>query len=60
MMSWDAVVGQNYQVQYRNNVEGPGWTDIGGVVNAALTNVSVTLPYDAQQPHRFFRVIEVP
>ena len=60
MMSWDAVVGQNYQVQYRNNVEGPGWTDIGGVVNAARTNVSVTLPHDAQQPHRFFRVIEVP
>ncbi|MGC8989172.1 MAG: S8 family serine peptidase, partial [Verrucomicrobiia bacterium] len=60
MMNWDAVVGQNYQVQYRNNVEEPGWTDIGGVVNAARTNVSVTLPYDAQQPHRFFRVIEVP
>ena len=60
MMSWDAVVGQNYQVQYRNSVEGPGWTNIGGVVNAARTNVSVTLPYDAQQPHWFFRVIEVP
>ena len=60
MISWDAVVGQNYQVQYRNNVEGPSWTDIGGVVNAARTNVSVTLPYDGQQPHRFYRVIEVP
>jgi len=60
MMSWDAVVGQNYQVKYRNSVEGPGWTNIGGVVNAARTNVSVTLPYDAQQPHWFFRVIEVP
>ncbi|MGC8990747.1 MAG: S8 family serine peptidase, partial [Verrucomicrobiia bacterium] len=60
MMSWDAVVGQNYQVQSRNNVEGPGWTDIGGVVNAARTNASVTLPHYAQQPHRFFRVIEVP
>ncbi|NLH73559.1 MAG: hypothetical protein GX456_10945 [Verrucomicrobia bacterium] len=60
MMTWDAVVGQNYQVQYRNNVEGPGWTDLGGVVNAARTNASVTLPHDARQPHRFFRVIEVP
>ncbi|MCS7090517.1 MAG: hypothetical protein NZM03_07380 [Limisphaera sp.] len=60
MMSWDAVAGQNYQVQYRNHVEGPGWTDIGGVVNAARTSVSVTLPHDPQQAHRSFRVIEVP
>lgn len=59
-LSWDAVVGQNYQVQYRDNVEGPGWTNLGGVVNAVLPTASVELPYDAQQPQRFFRVIEVP
>lgn len=59
-LSWDAVVGQNYQVQYRNNVEGPGWTDIGGVVNASQTTSSVELTHDPQQPRRFFRVIEVP
>lgn len=56
---WQAVVGQRYQVQYRNNVEGPGWTDIGPEVVAALPTVSVELPIDPQQPHRFFQVIEV-
>jgi hypothetical protein len=59
-LSWDAVVGQNYQVQYRNDLEGPGWTDIGGVVNSATPTSSVELPYDPQQPQRFFRVVEVP
>lgn len=56
---WQGVVGQRYQVQYRNNVEGPGWTDIGPEVSAAKENVAVEIPVDPQQPHRFFRVIEV-
>jgi hypothetical protein len=60
VMSWNAVPGQNYQVQYRNNVTGPGWTNIGGVVNAARPVVSAQLSHDPQQPHRFFRVVEVP
>jgi len=59
-LSWEAVVGQNYQVQYRSNIEGPGWTSIGGVVNASKAIVSVELPYDSQQPQRFFQVSEVP
>ena len=59
-LSWDAVVGQNYQVQYGNNVEGPGWTNIGGVVNASKPPASVELAYDPQQSQRFFRVVEVP
>jgi len=59
-LSWDAVVGQNYQVQYRSNIEGPGWTSSGGVVNASKAIVSVELPYDSQQPQRFFQVSEVP
>ncbi len=56
---WQAVVGQRYQVQYRNNIEGPGWTDIGPEVTAALPTVGVELAIDPQQPHRFFRVAEV-
>ncbi|HOC01447.1 MAG TPA: S8 family serine peptidase [Verrucomicrobiota bacterium] len=56
---WQGVVGQRYQVQYRNNVEGPGWTDIGPEVSAAKESVAVELPVDPQQPHRFFRVMEV-
>lgn len=56
---WQGVVGQRYQVQYRNNVEGPGWTDIGSEVSAAKEHVAVELPVEPQQPHRFFRVMEV-
>jgi len=59
-LSWDSVVVQNYQVQYRNDLERWGWTDIGGVVNSATSTSSVELPYDPQQPQRFFRVVEVP
>lgn len=56
-LSWPAVVGQRYRVQYRNTVEGSGWTDIGPEVSAALTNVTVELLID--QPQRFFRIAEV-
>jgi hypothetical protein len=58
-LEWSAVVGQRYEVQYRDNVEGPGWTSFGGEVSAMRTNVSLSLPFSAAQPQRFYRVAEV-
>lgn len=55
---WQTVVGQRYQVQYRNSVEGPGWTNIGPQVSATSSNISIELPAAPQQPRRFFQVIE--
>jgi len=58
-LQWSAVVGQRYQVQYRDNVEGPGWTNYDGEVSAMRTNVSLSLPFSISQPQRFYRVAEV-
>jgi hypothetical protein len=58
-LQWTAVVGQRYQVQYRDSVEGPGWTNIGGEVSAMRTDVSIALPYSSAQAQRFYRIAEV-
>jgi hypothetical protein len=58
-LQWSAVVGQRYQVQYRDNVEGPGWTNISGEISAMRTNVSVSISYSPAQPQRFYRIAEV-
>ena len=58
-LQWSAVVGQRYQVQYRDNVEGPGWTNFDGEVSAMRTNVSLNLPFSPSQPQRFYQVAEV-
>jgi hypothetical protein len=58
-LKWSTVVGQRYQVQYRDNLAGAGWTTISGEVSAMRTNVSVPLSYSSAQPQRFYRVAEV-
>jgi hypothetical protein len=58
-LQWAAVVGQRYQVQYRDNVEGPGWTNTSGEISAMRTNVSASLTYSPAQPQRFYRIAEV-
>ena len=57
-LSWPAVVGQRYRVQYRNDVAGPGWTDIVGDIIASKEVVAVSLT-TAGRPQRVYRVIEV-
>ncbi len=58
-LQWTAVVGQRYQAQYRDNVEGRGWTNIGGEASAMRTDVSLALPYSSTQAQRFYRIAEV-
>jgi len=58
-LEWSAVVGQRYQVQYRDNVAGPGWTNISGEISAMRTNVSSSISYSSTQPQRFYRIAEV-
>ena len=56
---WPSVVGQLYQVQYRNNVEGPGWTNWDGEISATKTNTAVEVDMTGPDGRRFYRVIEV-
>ncbi|MBP7828269.1 MAG: hypothetical protein KA236_17175 [Verrucomicrobia bacterium] len=57
--SWPSVVGQLYQVQYRNDVEGPGWSNWEGEISAIRTNTAVEVDMDGPEGQRFYRVIEV-
>jgi len=57
--SWPSVVGQLYQVQYRNDVEGPGWSNWDGEISAIRTNRAVEVDMDGPHGRRFYRVVEV-
>jgi len=58
-LKWTGVVGQRYQVQYRNNIDDPGWTNVGGEVSAMRADVSADSPFSEAQPQRFYCVMEV-
>ena len=53
-ISWSAVVGVNYQVQYTTNLAQPDWLPLGSVT-AVETNASLT-DNSPPQPQRFYRV----
>ncbi len=57
--AWPSVVGQLYQVQYRDNVEGPGWTNWDGEISATKTNTAVEVDMTGPDGRRFYRVAEV-
>ncbi|MDH7504214.1 MAG: S8 family serine peptidase, partial [Verrucomicrobiota bacterium] len=57
--SWPSVVGQLYQVQYLNNLEGASWTNWDDVICAISTNTAVEVDMDGPDGRRFYRVVEV-
>jgi len=57
--AWSSVVGQLYQVQYRNNVEGPGWNNWDGEISTTKTNTAVEVDMSGPDGRRFYQVIEV-
>ena len=57
-LSWDAVVGQRYRVQYKDDVAGTTWTDVAGDIIASKPRVAVALNISGAA-QRFFRVVEV-
>ncbi len=61
-LSWSAMTGMNYQVQYKTNlVTQPNWINLGGVLNATGNTVSLTDPNAAaNSPQRFYRVQLLP
>jgi hypothetical protein len=57
-IEWTACPGQVYRLQYRSNVEGPGWTDIPGDIMALGTTATQN---DLLLPERrFYRVVRLP
>ncbi len=52
---WSAVIGQRYQVQYREGLESGGWLNLGSPVEANKRDMIVN--DNAALPQRFYRVL---
>jgi sugar lactone lactonase YvrE len=57
-LSWDAVSGQTYQVQFRDGLTGT-WTNLGLSATATNLNLSAT-DNGGAGPQRFYRVLVAP
>jgi len=58
-LSWSAITGQTYQVQYRTNLSQSNWSNVGSTVVATNTTATLSdLPGSDRQ--RFYRVFIVP
>ncbi len=57
VLSWEAVPGKNYQVEYKDNLMEAQWKVLPGEVTLNGTTASLEQMLDGQ-PHRFYRVVE--
>jgi streptogramin lyase len=57
-LSWDAVIGEKYQVQFRDNLAAD-WSNVGGSMTATSLNLSAT-DNSGTGPQRFYRVLFTP
>jgi uncharacterized repeat protein (TIGR03803 family) len=57
-LSWDALAGQMYQVQYKSNLSQTAWIDLGSPITA--TNGTMTASDSTTSLQRFYRVILLP
>jgi len=55
-LTWTAVVGQQYQVQYTGNLAG-AWTNLSLVLTATTHTLSQTDVLNPAQPQRHYRVV---
>jgi hypothetical protein len=58
-ITWNAVPGQNYLLQYKGSLEDTNWISVVPTVTAIAPSVLVTNPL-ANSTQRFYRVIQVP
>jgi uncharacterized repeat protein (TIGR03803 family) len=57
--SWGAVVGLNYQIQFKTNLAQTAWADLGSALAATNGTVQVSDPI-GPGPQRFYRVLLLP
>lgn len=55
-ISWSAIAGQNYRVQYKNLLTDPAWIDLAPAVSASGSTASITDPI-SPTGQRFYRVV---
>ena len=61
-VTWDSVAGMRYQLQYKDALNDPSWTDVASPVTATGSGnkTSTDNTTVAGQPQRFYRVAVVP
>ncbi|HKS36682.1 MAG TPA: fibronectin type III domain-containing protein [Verrucomicrobiae bacterium] len=53
---WTAIPGSTYQLQYKNQLSDPSWTNLGGPMTASGENVSAVDAGNSGAVRRFYRV----
>jgi sugar lactone lactonase YvrE len=59
VISWDAVIGKNYQVQFKNDLTA-AWTNLGATMTATNLNLSATDNATGGSKQRVYRVTVAP
>ncbi len=57
-LSWAAIPGQNYRVQFKSNLADAEWLDLSD--NIASTNGTMSVTDPAAYPRRFYRLVLAP
>jgi hypothetical protein len=57
-LSWSAVIGQRYRVEYKDDLNGAGWSNLGEVT-AADSLASMTDAGSATSMQRFYRIVRL-
>jgi Concanavalin A-like lectin/glucanases superfamily/Pro-kumamolisin, activation domain len=58
-LTWAAIAGQAYQVEYKTNLSQTNWIGLGGTIMATNSTASV-LDSVGSAPEKFYRVVLVP
>ncbi len=57
-LSWDAVIGKSYQVQFQNNLAAV-WGNLGSALTATNLSLSATDSFSSTNPQRVYRVLRL-
>jgi hypothetical protein len=58
-LTWDAVVGQRYRVQYKSSLAATNWTDLAPDVTATGSTISVA-DAPGSSPQGYYRIVVLP
>ena len=59
-LSWECIIGREYQAQYRDPAGSLGWSDLGApIIPARLSASQIDLPF-GNAPQRIYRVVLAP
>jgi sugar lactone lactonase YvrE len=58
-ISWDAIIGKRYQVQFQDSLTA-GWSNLGSPLTATGLNMSATDNFIAASQQRFYQLLIIP